>query len=103
MGERKVSDDLLVTELLPMLHQSFVLPIVACDRTPGEAIELIRSTLDSLARNYGLATGTCPDAGTCHHACAPGTRCWRVDHAGPLSGVYPGDDWPADMAPRRPG
>jgi len=36
----------------------------------------------------------CPDGGTCHHICETG-RCWRVAaHCGPLSGVYPGDEWP---------
>jgi hypothetical protein len=43
----------------------------------------------------------CPDGGTCHHNghndCA--TTCWRTQHAGPLSGVYPGDRWPAEPAP----
>ena len=35
----------------------------------------------------------CPDQGICHHEC--GERpCFRVLLAGPLSGVYPGDQWP---------
>jgi hypothetical protein len=37
----------------------------------------------------------CPDGGTCHHECA--TACWRVRWVGPLSGVYPGDRWPAEV------
>jgi hypothetical protein len=37
----------------------------------------------------------CPDGGTCHHGCTTG--CFRVSWAGPLSGVYPGDEWPADV------
>lgn len=37
----------------------------------------------------------CPDAGTCHHRCVSG--CWRVLHAGPLSGVYPDDTWPTNV------
>jgi transcriptional regulator with XRE-family HTH domain len=35
----------------------------------------------------------CPDDGTCHHECGTGP-CWRVNNAGPLSGVFPGDEWP---------
>jgi hypothetical protein len=36
----------------------------------------------------------CQDGGTCHHDCGTRDKCWRVDHAEPLSGVYPGDEWP---------
>jgi len=38
----------------------------------------------------------CPDGGTCHHECGDG-GCFRVAFAGPLSGVYPHDEWPADV------
>lgn len=46
-------------------------------------------------------SGRCPDDGYCHGSsidagsepCAPGA-CYRVRHAGPLSGVYPYDRWP---------
>lgn len=34
----------------------------------------------------------CPDAGVCHHECEVG--CWRVSNTGPLSGVYPNNEWP---------
>jgi hypothetical protein len=34
----------------------------------------------------------CPDDGKCHHGCLAG--CFRVNYCGPLSGVYPGDNWP---------
>lgn len=37
----------------------------------------------------------CPDAGHCHHDCVVG--CWRVENAGPLSGVYPNNEWPASV------
>jgi hypothetical protein len=37
----------------------------------------------------------CPDGGTCHHGCTVG--CFRVQTCGPLSGVFPGDRWPADV------
>jgi hypothetical protein len=37
----------------------------------------------------------CPDGGTCHHNCAD--SCFRVGSCGPLSGVFPNDDWPADV------
>lgn len=38
----------------------------------------------------------CPDGGKCHHACAP-SSCFRVGSCGPLSGVFPGDAWPASV------
>jgi hypothetical protein len=41
--------------------------------------------------------GRCPDGGTCHHQCASPRVCFRVTECGPLSGVYPGDRWPADV------
>lgn len=34
----------------------------------------------------------CPDDGTCHHECE--FYCWRVRYCEPLSGVFPGDQWP---------
>jgi len=37
----------------------------------------------------------CPDGGTCHHECKD--KCWRVSYCGPLSGVFPNDDWPSDI------
>lgn len=36
----------------------------------------------------------CPDGGTCHHECPTIAGCFRVIYAGPLSGVYDGDQWP---------
>ena len=46
----------------------------------------------------------CPDRGYCHGStfvigsepCEPG-ECFRVRHAGPLSGVFPGDRWPDEV------
>jgi hypothetical protein len=40
----------------------------------------------------------CPDGGTCHHHCVEG--CFRVECCSPLSGVYPDDEWPADIRTR---
>lgn len=44
----------------------------------------------------------CPDDGTCHHNCEvyPGRSCWRVHNAGPLSGVFPDDEWPRPLPER---
>lgn len=42
---------------------------------------------------------SCPDGGACHHGCLAGP-CFRVVYAEPLSGVYPGDRWPDDLAAR---
>jgi hypothetical protein len=38
------------------------------------------------------ASPRCPDWGTCHHLCT--TTCFRVQCCEPLSGVYPGNQWP---------
>lgn len=43
----------------------------------------------------------CPDKGTCHHDC--GDRCFRVVCCGPLTGVYPDDRWPAEVAAQHRG
>lgn len=43
----------------------------------------------------------CPDDGTCHHECGDGP-CFRVQTCEPLSGVYPNDRWPADVAAANP-
>lgn len=47
--------------------------------------------------------GACPDGGACHHRCVrdgrdptKGRPCWRVRTCGPLSNVFPGDDWPEE-------
>jgi len=34
----------------------------------------------------------CPDGGACHHSCTD--KCYRVECCGPLSGVFPNDEWP---------
>jgi hypothetical protein len=46
------------------------------------------------ARKIG---GPCPDGGACHHGCVEQKDwpCYRVLTCGPLSGVMPGDRWPA--------
>lgn len=40
---------------------------------------------------------TCPDQGRCNHHCRATQACFRVLLAGPLSGIYPDDTWPADI------
>jgi hypothetical protein len=42
----------------------------------------------------------CPDGGACHHDC--GASCWRVTTCAPLSGVFPDDEWPADVVAVNP-
>jgi hypothetical protein len=37
----------------------------------------------------------CPDAGKCHHDCS--AACWRVTHAGPLSGMFSNNQWPTEI------
>jgi hypothetical protein len=36
----------------------------------------------------------CPDDGTCHHGCKPGTECWRTQTCEPLSAY--GEEWGSD-------
>ncbi len=53
---------------------------------------------DTDCPSCGTAQGTlveCPDGGHCHHNCDP-AACFRVRHASPLPGVFPGDRWPAE-------
>lgn len=38
----------------------------------------------------------CPDGGVCHHDCAE-SECFRVRSAGPVSGVFPNNEWPAHV------
>lgn len=35
----------------------------------------------------------CPDAAGCNNECGQ-SSCWRVKHGGPLSGLFPHDEWP---------
>jgi hypothetical protein len=39
----------------------------------------------------------CPDSGTCHHGCPVVAACFRVAWSGPLTGTYPGDNWPSGL------
>jgi hypothetical protein len=43
----------------------------------------------------------CPDGGVCHHSCSD--SCSRVASCGPLSGVYPNDQWPPNLDSHSPG
>lgn len=56
-----------------------------------------RAVKATLVSDLVLQAGRCPDGGTCHHLCATAAACFRVDCCGPLSGVYPGDRWPAEV------
>lgn len=38
----------------------------------------------------------CPDEAGCNHECGQ-SSCWRVKHGGPLSGLFPNDEWPAQI------
>lgn len=41
---------------------------------------------------------TCPDSGICHHMCEEdGNGCFRVGFCGPLSGVFPNNEWPQQI------
>lgn len=66
----------------------------------GRGLSLPRRVIEGLAAaGYQIvptAAPGCPDGGACHHEC-DGGPCWRVANAGPLSGVYPDDQWPSQL------
>ena len=75
-----------------------------CERAgieyPEPVTAMVADLIDQEARNVQSVHGACPDGGTCHHGCnlsRPKSPCWRVRYCGPLSGVFPGDEWPADL------
>lgn len=39
----------------------------------------------------------CPDGGICHHTCTISEACFRVGSCGPLSGVFPNNQWPTEI------
>lgn len=43
----------------------------------------------------GIVGEKCPDDGACHHECKH--SCFRVLTCGPLSDVYPNDEWPRNV------
>lgn len=69
------------------------------DLSDADAAEVLAASTDD-QQNWRLPSKSevCPDGGACHHGCwAADSGCWRVHMAGPLTGVYPGDVWPADV------
>jgi hypothetical protein len=61
---------------------------------PGEHwnARIIREQAEATPRDKA----ECPDGGTCHHKCPGAASCFRVAYCGPLSGVFPGDEWPGE-------
>jgi hypothetical protein len=62
--------------------------------------DLVKNSLKD--RSYLMAeieprSDHCPDNGACHHGCAD-NNCFRVGSCSPLSGVFPNDEWPQDVA-----
>ena len=51
-----------------------------------------------MTMNQVEARVRCPDEGYCHHGCTPGTKCWRVEFAAPLSDV--GETWESVLSAR---
>lgn len=54
-----------------------------------------------MSQDRAARSERCPDGGYCHGSAlaagsspCPPDGCYRVLHAGPLSGVFPGDRWP---------
>lgn len=54
-----------------------------------------------IVRKWGPLSLVCPDGGKCHHACEVNS-CFRVQFAGPLSGVFPNDTWPDEVKVANP-
>jgi hypothetical protein len=52
-----------------------------------------RLTLDQVEAALN-GEAVCPDGGKCHHECPAAIECFRVGSCGPLSGVFPDDEWP---------
>ena len=46
---------------------------------------------------YEAKRGRCPDNGACYHGCRVLGPCYRVLACGPLSNVFVGDTWPANV------
>jgi len=61
----------------------------------GESVRLKATDEDD--EDEVVLRAKCPDDGTCHHDCDAEGPCWRVLACGPLSGVYPGDEWPIEI------
>lgn len=86
----------------PTGHRAFRVEVWEVDPPEDGVVELVVGSdvgamIAALVEHESTASvrGACPDDGTCHHGCPAG--CFRVTFAGPLSGVYPGDRWPADV------
>lgn len=70
-----------------------------CRHAPHDAAGFcpnLASDNDCGCQGIGPVGEWCPDGGKCHHGCSTG--CWRVTTCGPLSGVFPGNRWPAEVA-----
>lgn len=64
----------------------------------ADLLEELNEALDGVKApepSFSSAVWGCPDSGKCHHACR--SWCFRVVNAGPLSGEYPDDKWPAEV------
>jgi hypothetical protein len=61
-----------------------------------QAIGQIPATSATVVVHDQASHARCPDDGTCHHECVSGW-CFRVSFAAPLSGTYPGNQWPEQV------
>lgn len=59
----------------------------------NDELQLILHAGDVLTVRDDTPPRECPDNGWCHHSCEP-WFCFRVNCCGPLSDVYPNDEWP---------
>jgi hypothetical protein len=99
-----VDTDRLADEIAELVRQAHELGMVNIKDAPAVVLAAIDAA-DAEAMMAGLigqenrgvasVSGKCPDGGACHHGCEG--SCWRVSWCGPLSGVFPGDRWPAGL------
>lgn len=91
-----VVERLMVDECVALFEVEHMAAVVAAGQ---EALD--REVAQTPITGGLLPSYSCPDGGTCHHDCGqypqPSSGCWRTHNAGPLSGVYPNDDWPRPL------
>lgn len=80
------------------LKASLALRVREFDALRAEA-DVLRERLvaSEAARKAPAGAVRCPDGGKCNHGCKGSGPCWRVGACGPLSGVFEGDRWPAEV------
>lgn len=99
MTEDRLSPERTAPELLEALralgdeYGSLGVAVVAAAMTDQNVLIRLLSGAEEDEYQQPTDARICPDGGYCHHDCEAG--CYRVRAAGPLTGAFPGDKWPA--------